>query len=135
MLVIDAGAVAELVLGRPAATRVAEHLVAHDFRLHAPYLVDAEVLSVVRRLVAAGEAKPTRGEAALNDFLDLPIARYPHAALLPEAWRLRENVSAYDALYVALAGALREDPVPLLTTDGRLARAVRAHTGQPVLLA
>jgi predicted nucleic acid-binding protein len=68
------------------------------------------------------------------DFLDLPIERYPHTLLVPRVWELRHNFTAFDATYVALAEALEED-VPLLTSDRRLARAVRKHTDVEVLLA
>jgi predicted nucleic acid-binding protein len=134
MLVVDASAVAELLLGRPAARRVEKHLADHDFDLHAPHLLDVEVLSALRRIVASGEAAPTRADAAVADFVDLPIERYPHDVLIPRVWALRENFSAYDATYVALAEALVEERVPLLTADARLARAAEAHTDVSVLL-
>jgi predicted nucleic acid-binding protein len=86
------------------------------------------VLSAVRRLVAAREATVDRAAEAITDLLDLPIARYPHDMLVPRVWELRKNFSSYDATYLALAEALTEDGVPLLTADRRLARAVRAHT-------
>jgi len=54
---------------------------------------------------------------------------------VPRIWQLRENFSAYDASYVALAEGLADEPVPLLTADGRLARAVTDHVDVPVLLA
>jgi predicted nucleic acid-binding protein len=135
MLVIDASAATELLLGRPAAAAIAGHLAEHDHDLHAPHLVDIEVLSAVRRLVASGDATPDRGDAAVADLLDLPLARYPHDILLPRIWSLRENFSPYDAAYVALAEGLADEGVPLLTTDARLARAVRAHTDIGVLAA
>ncbi len=135
MLVVDASAVTELVLGRPAGAVVAEHLAGHDFALHAPHLVDVEVLSALRRLVSSGEATAERAGEAIDDLLDLPIERYPHDILVPRIWQLRENFSAYDAGYVALAEALADEPVPLLTGDAHLARAVAEHCDVPVLLA
>ena len=99
------------------------------------HLVDVEVLSALRRLVASGEAPAERAGEAISDLHDLPIERYPHDILVPRIWELRENFSAYDASYVALAEAVADDPVPLLTADGRLGRAVGAHTEVPVLLA
>ena len=134
MLVVDASAIAELLLGRLAARHVEQHLVDHGFDLHAPHLLDVEVLSALRRLVASTEAAPARADAALADFIDLPIERYPHDVLVPRVWELRENFSSYDATYVALAEALVEERVPLLTADARLARAAEEHTGVPVLL-
>src|SRR5215218_2905369 len=135
MLVVDASAVTELVLARPAGEVVSEHLASHGFALHAPQLVDVEVLSALRRLVTSGEATAERAAEAIADLHDLPIERYPHDILVPRIWQLRENFSAYDASYVALADGLADEPVPLLTADGRLARAVTDHVDVPVLLA
>lgn len=88
--------------------------------LAAPQLIDLEVLSVLRRSVAAGAVPPRRAELALADLEDLPMQRAPHAPLLARCWELRSNVTPYDAAYVALAEALA---APLLTTDARLTRA------------
>jgi predicted nucleic acid-binding protein len=134
MLVVDASAASELLLGRPPASAVAAHLAAHAYDLHAPHLLDVEVLSVVRRLVATNEASTQRGEEAIADLLALPIERYPHDVLLRRAWDHRENFSAYDATYLALAEALADDPPAILTADGRFARAARSHTAVPVIL-
>lgn len=135
MLVIDASAATELLLARPAADAVAGHISERGLDLHAPHLIDVEIVSAVRRLVASGDAGVERGEEAIADLLDLPMARYPHDILLPRIWDLRENFSPYDAAYLALAEALSDEGVPLLTTDARLARAVRAHTAIAVLSA
>jgi predicted nucleic acid-binding protein len=135
MLVVDASALTELVLGRAAGEVVGEHLAGHGFALHAPHLVDVEALSALRRLVATGEMTAARAGEAISDLLDLPIARYPHDILVPRVWELRENFSAYDASYVALAEAVADEPVPLLTADARLARAVADLLDVPVLLA
>jgi len=134
MLVVDASAVAELLLGRPAAAAVAQQLTDHNYDLHAPHLIDVEVLSALRRVVAAGVATAPRGDAAVADFLDLPVERHPHDVLVPRVWELRENFSSYDAAYVALAESLADEPSPLLTADARLARAAREHTEIAVLL-
>ena len=106
MLVVDASALTELVLRRPAGEIVGEHLAGHAFALHAPHLVDVEVLSALRRLVASSELTAARAGEAITDLLDLPIERYPHDILVPRVWELRENFSAYDASYVALAEAV-----------------------------
>ena len=134
MLVVDASAAAELLLGRPPASAVAAQVAAHGFDLHAPHLLDVEVLSVVRRLVASTEASVQRGEEAIEDLLALPIERYPHDVVLQRAWEHRQNFSAYDATYLALAEALADDPPPILTADARFARAARSHTAVPVIL-
>lgn len=134
MLVVDASALVELLLGRAAEAQVTQHFRAHDFDLHAPHIVGVEVASALRRIVAIGEADAPRATDALTDLLDLPLERYAHEALLPRAWTLRDNLSAYDAIYVALAEVLDEGGAPLLTADRRLARAARAHSDVEVLL-
>jgi predicted nucleic acid-binding protein len=88
--------------------------------LAAPELADLEVASVLRRQVSTGALNPRRASFALADLSDLPLQRAPHLPLLERCWELRENLSVYDAAYVALAEAL---DVVLLTGDGRLARA------------
>lgn len=88
--------------------------------LAAPELLDLEVASVLRGLSRSKELTVRRAERALADLMDLDIRRIPHRPLLPRCWELRENLSVYDASYVALAEAL--DAV-LLTGDRRLGRA------------
>jgi predicted nucleic acid-binding protein len=88
--------------------------------LAAPELVDLEVVSVLRRLVAAGSLPLRRADLALRDLLDLPLQRARPAPLLARCWELRANLTAYDAAYVALAEAL---DAPLLTGDRRIAGA------------
>jgi predicted nucleic acid-binding protein len=135
MLVIDASAATELLLARPSAGTIAAHISGRGLDLHAPHLIDVEIVSAVRSVVASGEADAGRGEEAIADLLDLPLARYPHDILLPRIWELREHFSASDAAYLALAEGLSDEGVPLLTTDGRLARAVHAHSAVEVLSA
>jgi len=89
-------------------------------RLSAPELVDLEVASVLRRQVHGGEVDIRRAALALADLAALPLRRAPHRPLLARCWELRDNLTVYDASYVALAEAL---DVTLLTGDGRLARA------------
>jgi len=90
--------------------------------LIAPELLDAEVLAVLRRTVLARVLSVGRARTAVDDLVDWDLRRVAHRPLLLEAWTFRENVSAYDALYLA-AGRLHEAPV--LTADGPLARAPR----------
>ena len=73
---------------------------------------------VLRRYASAGDLDPTRAEEALEDLSDLPIVRYPHQPFAERIWQLRENLTAYDAAYVALAEAL---DAPLLTRDSGIA--------------
>jgi predicted nucleic acid-binding protein len=91
----------------------------------APALIDAEVGNALRRLVRSKELGPRKAAAALDDFLDMRIQRVPHRSLVDRAWQLRDNITFYDALYVALAEALG---APLLTRDARLARAPGIRT-------
>ena len=92
--------------------------------LHAPHLLDIEATQVIRRYAAVGEVDEERGRAALLDLGDFPLRRYPHGFLLPRVWELRKNLTAYDAVYVALAEIL---DAPLLTRDRRLAAAAGHH--------
>ena len=75
--------------------------------LHAPELIDLEVLSVIRRHALAGRLDDRRAALALRDLEDIPLVRYPHLPLVPRAWALRATVTPYDAVYLALAEALR----------------------------
>ena len=133
MLVVDASAVVELLLGRPAARRIAGLVADHRYDLHAPQLLDVEVVSALRRVLASGDTTEQRAGEAVIDFLDLPIDRYSHAVLVPRIWQLRENFGACDATYLALAEALSEDGAQLLTCDARFARGVRTHSAVAVL--
>ena len=89
-------------------------------KLVAPAIVDLEVLSVLRRLARSGQLNHERVESAIVDLVDLPMRRADRAPLLNRCWQLRENLTIYDAAYVALAETL---DLTLLTADIRLARA------------
>lgn len=88
--------------------------------LAAPELVDLEVSSVLRRLLLGGRIPQRRAELAMSDLVALPLRRVPHLALLPRCWELRENLTIYDASYVALAEQLG---TILVTADARLSAA------------
>jgi predicted nucleic acid-binding protein len=88
--------------------------------LAAPEIVDLEVASVLRKHLTAGMLDDRRARLALADLADLPMRRAPHLPLLARCWELRDNLTVYDAAYVALAEALG---VPLVTADRRLAAA------------
>ena len=120
MIVLDASAVIELLLQTATGKRVARRIAARSQGLHAPHLVDVEVLQVLRRWEARGALSSDRAAEAVVDLAQLDLRRHPHDVLSSRIWELRANVTAYDAAYLALAEALR---APLLTTDGRLARA------------
>ena len=123
MIVIDASAAIEWVLQTPKGAEVEARIfrTRGEFaRLHAPHLLDVEVAQVLRKHVAKGLLSEHRGQTALQDFLQIPLWRYPHDFLLERVWALRKNLTAYDAAYVALAEAL---DMPLLTCDANIGGA------------
>ena len=124
MIVVDSSAVLEVLLRTEAASRVEQRMFLPGETLHAPHLMDVEVAQVLRRYCLAGEMDSERGEQAVKDLAEFPITRYPHNLFLPRIWQLRYNMTAYDAVYVALAEVL---PASLLTRDTRLA-ATPGHT-------
>jgi predicted nucleic acid-binding protein len=126
VIVVDASSLLEVILRTAAASAVEARLFAPGESLHAPHLIDVEVAQVVRRFAADGRIDADRGRMALADLADMPIRRYPHDILLGRVWDLRNNLTAYDAVYVALAEAL---DAPLLTRDRRLA-ATAGHGAQ-----
>lgn len=120
MIVLDASAIVELVTGTARGSSVALRIADPALGLHVPHLVDVEVLQALRRYERAAELEEGEATAALGAFLDLDLERHDHEPLLARAWELRANLSAYDAVYVALAEAL---DAPMVTCDARLARA------------
>ena len=124
MIVIDASVVLELLLRTPAAEAVERRVFKIGETLHAPHLLDIEVVQVLRRYAARGELSAHRGRLAIAILAQFPIMRYGHEPLLPRIWTLRTNLTAYDAAYVALAEGL---DCPLLTRDQRLAVAPGAR--------
>jgi predicted nucleic acid-binding protein len=130
LIVVDASALLEVLLRTPAAPAVERRLFDAGESLHAPHLIDLEAAQVLRRYVAAGQISAERGRAALDDLAALSLRRYPHDWLMMRVWRLRDNLTAYDAVYVALSEALA---APLLTRDRRLAAAA-GHRAQVELV-
>ena len=122
MIVLDASAVVTILLdpGGPGAERIRERIESPGESLHAPHLMDLEVLHALRRLALRGTLSPRRGTEALEDLANIMFVRYPHTSLMRRIWELKGSVTAYDAAYVALAEAL---DAPLVTMDARLAQA------------
>jgi predicted nucleic acid-binding protein len=119
-VIVDASALLEFLLQTPLGARVEARLFRDDEELHAPHLVDVEVVQGLRRLVRSGELSSGRADEAIADLGDLDLHRHAHLDLLARAWRLRDNISAYDAMYIALAEAL---DAPLVTCDRPLGNA------------
>ena len=124
MIVLDASAAVDWLLQTPAGQRIEERIYAHQDTLHSVHLIDVEFVQVLRRLVREGTLTPRRAEEAIEDMAALRIIRYAPVLLLERIWRLRQNLSAYDAAYVALAEKLQ---APLITRDQRIA-AAPGHT-------
>lgn len=131
LIVLDASAAIDLLVGIGAHERIRERIVRRREDLHAPHLLDVEIVSGLRRLERDGRVTRERAEEALEDLRDLAVRRYPHLGLTERVWQLRRNVTTADAVYIALAEAL---DAPLITADGRLARAP-AHTARVELIA
>jgi predicted nucleic acid-binding protein len=118
VIVLDASAAVEWLLRTENGERVGERLADPAITLHAPHLLSVEVAQVLRRIERTEEISTARATSALEDLADLDINLYEHELLLPRIWQLRNNLTAYDAAYVALAETLG---APLLTFDRRLA--------------
>ena len=119
MLVVDASVIAPVVAdGGSDGTRYRQRL--HSEQIAAPDLLRIEVLSVIRRQLQQRTIDAGQAEQAVTDLLDLPITVYPTAPLLHRSWQLRDNLTAYDACYIALAETLA---CSFLTADNRLSRA------------
>jgi predicted nucleic acid-binding protein len=120
VIVLDASAVLELLLGSPAGLEVGARLVDSSVALHARHLIDIEVAQVLRRYVREAQLTAAEAAEAVRDLRDLNLTRHAHEPLLDRIWDLRDDFSAYDAAYVALAEML---DASLLTCDRRLAHA------------
>src|SRR5207244_11170340 len=113
VIVVDASALLEFLLQTPIGARVEARLFRDEDEFHSPHLIDVEVPQGLRRLVRAGEVSAGRAADGIADLADLDLHRHPHLDL-------RKDVTAYDAMYVALAEAL---DAPIVTCDTPLAKA------------
>lgn len=120
MIVLDASALVELVLGTPIGRRIGDRISDPAEGLHVPHLADVEVAQALRRFVHEKGIDADEAANALDDYRSLDLQRHAHEPMLDRVWELRRNLTAYDAVYVALAEVL---DVRLVTCDGRLARA------------
>ncbi|MCY4633726.1 MAG: type II toxin-antitoxin system VapC family toxin [Acidobacteria bacterium] len=131
-VVLDASAIVELVLGSRTGAIIRRRVSDPGISLHAPELLDLEVLNVVRRYVLAGKVEEDRAATAVRHLFDLDLERHRHGPLLSRIWSWRSNLTTYDASYVTLAEVL---DAPLLTADGRLANAPHLRTPVEVFTA
>ena len=120
MIVLDASALVELLLDTPTGREIGSRVADPALGLHVPHLADVEVAQALRRYTKDGDLDPATAALLLDDLRALDLQRHAHEPLLDRVWELRRNLSAYDAVYVALAEVL---DTKLLTCDGRLARA------------
>lgn len=120
MIVVDASAVLAVLINAPPSTLLRTRMFAPGETLHAPHLIDIEVLHVIRRWFLSGEISLVRADEALALFQLMPIERYSHEILRDRIWQHRANLTAYDAAYVALAETLHST---VLTVDAKLAGA------------
>ncbi len=130
MIVVDASVLTDFLLGRPATVvallaAIADH---EQEPLHAPELIEPETLNALRRLALSGAIDATRASDAVADLAATRLVRYPHAPMRERVWELRDNLTSYDATYLALAEGL-DDPV-LLTGDGGLASQASRSLGE-----
>jgi len=122
VIVLDASAAIEWLLQSPSGNKIDKRIFSGSESLHAPHLLDIEVAQVLRRYVREKTITAQRGQEALEDLAGLPLERYPHDFLIPRVWELRATLTAYDAVYVALAELL---DASLLTCDRKIASASR----------
>jgi predicted nucleic acid-binding protein len=120
VIVLDASAAIDWLLQTAVGQQIEGRIYSRGESLHAPHVLDLEVAQVLRRLVREGAVSAPRADLAIQDLFDLRVNRYPHFVFLPRIWRLRDNLSAYDAAYVALTEKLG---ATLVTRDARLASA------------
>ena len=120
MIVLDASAAVDWLLQTAVGRRIENRIYSRSESLHAPHLLDLEVAQVLRRLVRETTISAQRADQAIQDLLDLRLTRYPHSVFLPRIWRIRHNLTSYDAAYVVLADELG---ATLLTRDSVLASA------------
>jgi predicted nucleic acid-binding protein len=120
VIVLDASAVVPLLLDPAGTTERLQDRLRRESALHAPHLIDVEVVHTLRRLILGGGLNAARARRAVRRLAVLPLVRWPHDRLVGRALALRDQLTAYDATYVALAEGLG---ATLLTRDARMARA------------
>jgi predicted nucleic acid-binding protein len=127
VIVLDASVLTDFLLGRPATLEALDRELAgrEQEPVHAPELIEPESLNALRRLAREGAVSDRRATEAVSDLAGTRLIRYPHAPLRERVWELRDNLTAYDATYLALAEAM-DDPVLLTADAGLAARAIQS---------
>ena len=124
MIVLDASVVIELLTNGALADSIRNDLSGRDESFIVPHLIDVEVVSALRRLLAGQRTAADRNDQFLAGLAALPAERYSHTPLIGRIWELRHNFTAYDATYIALAEAMN---AVLYTTDEKLCKGHRAR--------
>lgn len=125
MIVLDASAGLEMLLASsPAAPRVWDRLDQPGVTVHVPHVFDLEIVNALRRRLRAGDVSHAEAALALKNLTDMRVTRHAHWPLQTAIWRLRDALTAYDAVYVALAKSLN---APIITLDAGVARAAFAQ--------
>jgi len=130
VIVLDASAAIEWLLQTSSGVEIARWVLSSGESLHAPHLLDVEVTQVLRRAVNTRAVSVDRAREAVEDLLQLRLQRYPHFPFLRRVWELHGNLTAYDAVYVALAETLG---ATLLTRDRKIASSPGHHARVHVL--
>jgi predicted nucleic acid-binding protein len=127
VIALDASTLTDFLLGRPEAIEAITGALAEHEPLHAPELIEPETLNALRRLARGGTISERRASEAVSDLAEARLVRYPHAPLRGRVWELRNELSAYDATYLALAEALGDSI--LMTGDAGLAERAQNAIG------
>ena len=123
MIVVDASALIDLLIRPQAVKKLQQRLLDPAERLHAPHLLDVEVIQVIRRFARNGDLDDDMSNAILSDFQLFPLYRHSHEHLVPRMWDLRHNLTAYDAAYVALARGAALGKLSALSAGADIVRA------------
>jgi predicted nucleic acid-binding protein len=127
VIVLDASAAIDALLNIGASADIRARIQAEESKnasgnLHVPHIFEVEVLGSLRRHYLRGLLSEERARIALNRLSNMRLTRHPHTPSIERIWELKNNITAYDAAYIALSETL---DAPLITTDGRLARSSR----------